>query len=251
MRKPKCLGNHNVRVEQIGKETYKNWLLTIHYAKRIPPISFAYGLVENGLTVGIVSFGSPASPQVARSVFPSDAKTVLELNRLVLLTPTKNAASFLVGCALKLLPPRVVVSYADGKMGHVGYIYQATNFWYAGEATAHDHEYVIDGKPVHPRTLASRGITNPKQWAAENGVQTVRPHGKHRYVFITGNRRQTKELIKGIKWKLSKCYPKGAAAHYQIDENARAALVGRFKFPWEKEFKLPWEHSLTFPWDKA
>jgi hypothetical protein len=154
--------------------------------------------------VGAVTFGRPSSPQVARSVSPDHQALVWELNRLVITTPTKNAASKLVGLALRLLPrPYICVSFADRGQRHVGFIYQATNFWFAGESKPHDSEYLIDGKRVHPRTMAARGITNPRQWARENGVHFVPIEPKYRYVFLAG------VDVTAVKWPLSKQYPKG------------------------------------------
>jgi hypothetical protein len=82
-------------------------------------------------------------------------------------------------------------------------VYQATNFYFAGESKPHDSEYLVDGKRVHPRTLAARGITNPRQWARENGIEFVPIEPKYRYVFLGGVKEES------IKWTLSKKYPKG------------------------------------------
>jgi hypothetical protein len=95
------------------------------------------------------------------------------------------------------------VSFADRGQQHVGFVYQATNFWFGGEAAPHDSEYLIDGKRVHPRTLAARGITSPRKWAAENGIQAVPIEPKYRYVFLGGISTDI------VKWPLTKKYPKG------------------------------------------
>jgi hypothetical protein len=154
--------------------------------------------------MGVVTFGRPSSPQVARSVAPDNRDLVWELNRLAITTHEKNAASRLIGRALRLLPrPFICVSFADRGQSHVGFVYQATNFWFAGESRPHDSEYLIDGKRVHPRTLAARGITNPRQWARENGVQFVPIEPKYRYVYLAG------VVPSVVKWPLSKAYPKG------------------------------------------
>jgi len=108
-----------------------------------------------------------------------------------------------------MLPYGMVVSYADLGQGHVGYVYQATNFLYAGTAKAHDTEYLVDGKRIHPRTLAARGITNPVEWARVNGYSRISARPKHRYVIAVGGADYTE-----VRWSLSRDYPKGDSIRY-------------------------------------
>lgn len=183
-----------------------------HYSGRTAHTQFSFGLFgADGEMEAVVTFGTPSSPQVARSLLPTRREIVLELNRLAVVRPSPNCASRLVGPALRLLPvPVVVVSYADRGQGHVGYVYQATNFLFAGESRPHDSEYLIDGKRVHPRTLAARGITAPREWARTNGIKFVPIEPKFRYVWIRGrNRKETVELRTTIKWPIGLPYPKG------------------------------------------
>lgn len=194
-------------VRSIDSKEAKSLIVKNHYSGRTSTIQHAFGLFIGGELVGAVTFGPPASPQVARSCCPTSQHLVIELNRLVTPTSYPNAASILVGRALRLLPkPLVVVSYADQGQGHVGYVYQATNFWYAGSSRPHDSEYLLEGKRVHPRTLAARGITNPRAWAKENGILAVPIEPKHRYIFLAGKERVLRPLV---AWPLSRDYPKG------------------------------------------
>jgi len=110
------------------------WILRKHYAKRLPSISYAFGLYEDGVLIGIVTYGMPASNQLCEGVCGIENKQkVIELNRLCLQDNSKNQASFLVANSIKLLPkPTIIVSYADTAQGHIGYVYQATNFLFTG-----------------------------------------------------------------------------------------------------------------------
>ena len=110
------------------------WLLNKHYAKRIPQIMFAFGLYEENSMVGVITYGIPASPPLCMGICGKEySDKVLELNRVCLMDNTKNQASFLVANSIKLLPKiSIIVSYADTEHGHVGYVYQATNFLYTG-----------------------------------------------------------------------------------------------------------------------
>ena len=112
--------------------------MKLHYAKRMPSISHAFGLYDNKELTGVVTYGSPASPSLCIGVCGPECKDmVIELNRLCLLNNKKNEASYLVSNSLKLLPrPMIVVSYADTSMKHTGYVYQACNFIYTGKTAA-------------------------------------------------------------------------------------------------------------------
>lgn len=193
-----------LQVREITTKESAPFIILHHYSGRAANASFAYGLFAADQLVGAVTFGRPSSPQVARSVAPGHKDLVWELNRLAISTPEKNAASRLIGRALRALPrPFICVSFADRGQTHVGYVYQATNFWFAGESRPHDSEYLIDGKRVHPRTMAARGITNPREWAKANGVAFVPIEPKYRYVFL-GDVDPS-----AVKWALSRQYPKG------------------------------------------
>lgn len=205
-----------MKVLPIKNEEAEPWLLYKHYAKRIPIIRFAFGLYENNKLVGIVTYGPTPTPQVQKFMLGLGwENNIVELNRLCIETKTKNAASFLISNSLKMLPkPMAVVSYADGGQGHIGYIYQATNFIYTGAVTAHDDEYMVNGKKTHARSLAARGITNPKEWAKQNNIQIIKAKPKHRYVYFCGNKQQKKLMKYLLTYKIFDKYPKGESKRY-------------------------------------
>jgi hypothetical protein len=193
-------------VRQINYQDTKDLILNVHYAKRMPSISYAYGLFEDSILVGLVSYGVPASPRVCEGLCGKEhSKKVLELNRLVLRNNKKNEASILVSKSLKLLPkPTIVISYADTSQNHVGYIYQATNFIYLGLSAKRTDRIFINGENTrHGRTMTSTHIENIK----EKTVLVDRPR-KHRYLHIMANKRDKKELLKQLKYEI-KPYPKG------------------------------------------
>ena len=187
-------------VRPIQNYETKTWLLNKHYAKRMPSISYAFGLYDDDSLVGICTFGSPPSPSLCVGVCGEEHKNkVVELNRLILETDKPNSASFLVSQSLKLLPkPSIVISYADTKQGHVGYIYQATNFFYTGATVERTDMGGIDGK--HSRH------------AKDPNIRVFRS-SKHRYITFTGSRLQKKKLTKLLKYK-TESYPKGKSKKY-------------------------------------
>ena len=138
-----------------SKETY-DWIKKRHYAKRMPSISYAFGLYNDSDMVGVCTYGMPPSSTLAESIVGKDLKQyVIELNRLISEDNLpKNALSFFVASTLKMLPKDfVVVSFADANMGHNGYIYQATNFIYTGVSS--NTSKLIDkyGKEFHFRNI--------------------------------------------------------------------------------------------------
>ena len=63
-------------VKKINYNDTKPFILNIHYAKRMPSISFAYGLFLSNELVGIVSYGSPASPSLCKGIAGKNNKVV-------------------------------------------------------------------------------------------------------------------------------------------------------------------------------
>ena len=173
----------------------KPWILLKHYAKRMPSISYAFGLYENNELVGVCTYGMPASPSLCMGVCGIGHKhKVLELNRLCIETTTKNSASILVGRSLQMLPkPKIIVSYADTKQNHVGYIYQATNFLFTGT--------------TKPRTdIAGKNGKHSRHHLGDKTKRVFRS-AKHRYIFINANKRERKKLLKQINYQIME-YPK-------------------------------------------
>ncbi len=188
----------------------KPWLLLKHYAKRVPQICFAFGLYVDGDMRGVVTYGIPANKNLNRL----GGASTLELNRLCVDDDMpRNSSSFTVGRSLRLIPaPTCVVSYADQDQGHIGYIYQATNWLYTGMGSG-DVEFEKDGKRSHRKALFSIYGTGSRANAEANGYTAVDVSAKHRYVFFVGNKREKKEMAAALPWPVIP-YPKGETARY-------------------------------------
>jgi hypothetical protein len=220
-----------MNVVSIDKATADRFVSAKHYSRR-PSIFWAgFGLVVDGKIEGVAVYGQP-SPPIQRHAFRDRDFRLYELARVVVQTDAKNAASLLVGRSLQMLPaPCAVVSYADSEWGHAGIIYQATNWTYTGPVMSHDHLYIVDGVRTHPMTLRDRGITDPKRWARDNGIKTVKPSPKHRYFFAVGDRRERKSMMLRLAYPIIKEYPKAKASRYDdgprldvLSEPAQGAL---------------------------
>lgn len=204
-----------MEVLPIKHEECEEWLLKIHYAKRIPLIMHSFGLYVDKKLDGIITYGMPASPALCVGVCGEDHRhLVLELNRLCLLNNKKNQASFLVGNSLKLLPkPSIVVSYADTSMNHSGYIYQATNFIYTG-LSAKRTEWRIRGSNRHSRTLTAQHTLEEMQNNPDKFYRLDRPQ-KHRYIYFLGDKKQKKEMLSKLNYNIEP-YPKGDNVNYEV-----------------------------------
>jgi len=202
-------------VEPISARDSYPFLLDIHYAGRIPSISFAFGLFRDGDLVGVVTYGKPPAATQRTGVCGKEyADRVLELNRLCLRDNLKNEASQLVGQSLRQLPrPAVVISYADPEQGHHGYIYQATNFVYCG-LSAKRKEWKIKGmEHLHSQTIADKFRHHEKPSEAireahgDDFYMKDRPR-KHRYVIFLGSKTEKRKMRAALNYK-TEDYPKG------------------------------------------
>jgi hypothetical protein len=192
-------------VQPIKTKEAHPFILNIHYAKRIPSISFAYGLFDGTDLVGVVCYGTPASSTLCKGICGEKwQKHVIELNRLVLLNNKPNEASRLVGSSLKLLPtPKIVVSFADTAQQHSGIVYQATNFLYTGMSAKFTDPRVKGLEHQHHATYA-HGMTNKQviEKYGEENVYFVERSRKHRYIIFLGNKKEKKLMRADLRYQI-------------------------------------------------
>ncbi len=174
---------------RVSYEETKPFILDIHYAKRMPSITHAFGLYRGHSLIGVVTYGSPASPALCKGIAGEKNKHhVLELNRLVLKENKKNQASILIGASLKLLPkPKIIVSYADTAQNHLGIVYQATNFMFTGTSKPRTDMAGKDGK--HSRHHLG------------DTTNRVDRSAKHRYIYLLGGKTWKKNMLKELSYQ--------------------------------------------------
>jgi hypothetical protein len=179
------------------------WLLKKHYAKRVPSISYAFGLYEGSILIGVMTIGKPASPSLCDGVCGKEfTKYVYELNRLCVQDGLeKNVLSYFVSSCLKMIKDDlIIVSYADKLMGHNGYIYQATNWIYTGATKERTDIGQEDG--THSRHYDK---------AMDKNANRKFRSSKHRYIFFVGKKRNV--FKKALKYE-KQPYPKGVNERY-------------------------------------
>ena len=185
-------------VKPVARSDCLDMILNIHYAGRVPSISYAYGLFRGIGMVGCITYGSPASPSLCKGVCGEGyRKSVIELNRLVLLDNERNEASHLIGTSLKLLGGErdyIVVSYSDSAQKHAGIVYQATNFLFTGTSKSRTDMAAKDGK-------------HSRHHSGDRSNRVYRS-AKHRYITFVGNRRFRVKARKDLNYPVLP-YPKG------------------------------------------
>jgi len=210
-------------VRQISNKWCKSWLLYRHYAKTIPLITFAYGLFSLDQEImGVCTFGSTPCRKFNNGGEIFDNKleiNTLELNRLCVAEGLpKNSSSFFVAKCLSLLPkPVCILSYADAGVGHVGYIYQATNWIYTGLSEPQDYYVnIITGKRIHPRSVFNSYGTRNKDKIPEYIQRFKEEDSKHRYFKFLGSKKQIKDMLSKLKYSILP-YPKGETKRHNED----------------------------------
>ena len=207
------------RILSIDSNQTYDWLKHKHYAKRIPPIEFAFGLYDlKGIMQGCVTFGTPVSSTL-RNLWNNEFK-LMELNRLVVNEGLgKNVLSWFVSNSFKFLPkPLVIVSYADTSKNHNGYIYQATNFIYTGLSAKFKDVAVRGLEHQHHATIEdlARGQENRMEFLRQmfgDRLYMVERERKHRYFYFIGEKRDKKKMLKMLPYEIQG-YPKGENKRY-------------------------------------
>ena len=197
-------------VKRITYAQSKRMILNNHYAHRMPSISWAFGLYDNGLLKGVVTYGKPASNSLCKGVLGEEySSNVYELNRLIIDEGLpKNSASFLVGSSLKQLKKYnlCIVSFSDLGMNHNGYIYQACNFIFTGTTPSRTDKYVPKGK--HSRHYDKGAVEKYR----------VLRTSKNRYIYFACDRRMKKEWADKLRYP-PQPYPKNESLRYKIGDS--------------------------------
>ncbi len=124
-----------------------------HYKRTRCSISWCWGIQQGNQIVGVLTVGRPATWSAKSGVVGETyvdgkkpfarSQDVYELNRLWVsdALPHNTESRFIAWClreVCKKHPQIILISYADGDRGHVGYVYQATNWLYLGTSAAFD-----------------------------------------------------------------------------------------------------------------
>lgn len=167
----------------------KDFVLKHHYLHTlaIAPCH-TFRLDWNGALGGVAVFGygTNRTPLIAGE----SVHKFRELVRFVLLDDVpKNSETKFLGWCLRWLKKNTellaISAYADQRQGHVGTIYKAGNWQYAGEVRKYDKKFTVDGQEVHYRSMVRRfGTSDIDELKAKGHVVKVQqPVPKHKFIY--------------------------------------------------------------------
>lgn len=182
---------HRILVRPIPMRAAKTLLIREHYLHSMPGgTRLAFGVFRDSRLLGALALG--VGPTNAyRLVEGADSRDCLTLSRLWLsddLPP--NSESRVIGVLFKALRRntslKFLISYADSAQGHVGTIYQATNWTYSGLSQATPLYDLGDGQARHSRSVSHTHGTHSLRHFANHGmdVKLISQSQKHRYIFF-------------------------------------------------------------------
>jgi len=201
------------KVEEIDYKCAMSVITNKHYLKRKCPCSLAVGLFKNKKLVGVIVFGKPASYTLCNGIAgPEESKNVIEFSRLwVDDSCERNTESYFISKAIKLCKFEIIVSFADTEQGHVGFIYQATNWLYVGISKRMRYFRLKDNSSNGGGTKYRRRERMPKAKIIKHyGPEFVEEYyssKKYRYVYINAKKSRKKELLNKLRYEVQD-YPK-------------------------------------------
>jgi hypothetical protein len=179
-----------------------------HYLHRKCASSHAFGLFLGNQIKGVICYGTPSSAPLRKALAgPENERNVCELMRLwVCDSVPRNGESYLIGNTLKHCGKEIVVSYAEVAQGHLGTVYQATNWLYTG-LSARRRQFKIEGVKTHCQRLADmHSAAELREIYGDRFAYEWRPP-KHRYVWINARGKRRQHLIDLLKYR-PQPYPK-------------------------------------------
>ncbi len=200
----------NYYIKEIDYKKAMDIIIKNHYLHRKAPCSFSFGLFENTTNElkGVIIYGTPSSAPLRKGICGDDEKNnVIELTRLwVDDSVPRNGESFLIGNTIKRVNKEIIVSFAEIDQGHIGYVYQATNWIYTG-LSAKRSNWVIEGVDKHCQTIADKYTSKELTEIYGDKFKRVPRPRKHRYVYFNCSKKRKKELLSKLKYKIES-YPK-------------------------------------------
>lgn len=182
---------HTIRNAPIPIAVAKKILVRNHYLHSLPGgTRLAFGVFVGASLLGAMAFG--VGPSNAHRLFrEAVADDCVVLTRLWLSDELpQNSESRVLGIVIRALRRhtniRFLVSYADPSQGHLGIIYQATNWIYTGLSNAVPLYDLGDGIARHSRSVSHAYGTHSLKHFERHGLQVklVPQTQKHRYIYF-------------------------------------------------------------------
>jgi hypothetical protein len=185
----------DIYIKEIDSKLANRLIIQNHYSGTVPKgVKYHLGIFIDNTLYGVAQFGFGIRPQdTCKWVEGTTKDEYLELNRLWISDKLgKNAESNAISKALKWIKehkPNIkwIISFADGMMGKVGTIYQATNFIYTGFSTTSNGMWLSkEGIRMHNISLWHKhGKTDRKLLESIYGTPLYLVRGgQYRYFYF-------------------------------------------------------------------
>ena len=169
----------------------KDLLVREHYRHSLPGgTCLAFGVFFLSRLLGALTLGAGPfnAHSLVKGAIPGDCLTLTRLWLAGELLP--NSESRVLGFVIRALRNhsrlKFLLTYAEPAVGHMGTIYQASNWLYTGLSDAMPLYDPGDGRLRHSRSLSHACGTNSVRHFADHGVEikVVQQSRKHRYIHF-------------------------------------------------------------------
>ena len=186
-----CLVVQDLEVAPISQSDAKSLIVRNHYLHSFPGgTKLNFGVFCQSVLLGAITLG--VGPFLGYGLVggatPDDC---ISLTRLWLADDLpRNSESKVIGILLRALRKetnlKFVLAYSDPTAGHLGTIYQATNWLYTGLSSATPLYDIGDGILHHSRSLAQSLGSHSIRYLESQGIsiRTVPQLAKHRYIYF-------------------------------------------------------------------
>jgi len=210
-----------------------------HYSPVLPKLTKHYlGFFLDGKLRGVLTLGWGTQPKatINKMFHGLDSSHYFEIGKMCMDDEMpRTAESQMLSLAVKWMKENLpdvhfLYTMADGIMGKVGYVYQASNFLYGGSYLT-DVYMMENGEKLHPRSTKSLCLENAKEL------------GKERVFWLTSDF-MLKRGIKRIKGRMFRYI-------YPLTKAARRVVSGKISTIDEKDVSSRIEWSLDYPKDDS
>lgn len=244
---------YNYNVKEISKDLALDMIQKYHYSNTLPKLNKHFiGFYLGNELVGVVTLGYGTRPlHTIKKLFPSlETKDYYEIGRMCMTDDMpRNSESQMISQLCKWIKSnepniKVLFTWADGMLGKCGYVYQASNFTYAGFIIT--DFYMRDGIKIHPRQTKALFRKNE-----DDKRVTIRPtneqmleyninhyRGKQfKYYKFLCSKAEKKRLLKECLADSSK-YPKQDSLIWEIKDLNKNKWVICDKPPYKTDAKF-------------
>lgn len=217
---------------EISKEDALFMIQKYHYSNTLPKLNKCFvGFYLDNRLVGVVTLGWGTRPRhTIKRIFPSlDTKDYFEIGRMCMTDDMpRNSESQMLSQLAKWIKTnypeiKILFTWADGMLGKVGYVYQASNFIYAGYSTG--EMYMKDGVKIHVRQMRSIIAPNDSRITVRPTIEQMRKHNiqhfkgkQYRYLMFLCDKKEKKRLLNECLIDLNLPRPKNSDLSWRVKD---------------------------------